>query len=421
MSRALGTLPCLLAIAGVAVAGPPSPKAVAKKLIEGKLDAEHAAEAWAKAGVAPQRALELIAGSKAPRGKTKDHTIKLEDGFGRKSIAHVRVPKSPRDDGRYSVLIALHGLGGNAGQLLPFVDKIVPDGTIIVAPGAQRLQKEMENEDVPGIGLSSRLPHWWSYKDESFPLRALEYVKRNYPVDTDRVYLLGYSMGGYGAWNIGLRYADRFAGIVPLAGGISRMENFLGRDTKSRTLLANSVMVPSWFAHGSKDTTVPTRFSRTIAKEIAEYGADYFFQEVKGRAHHLSGFLRGNELTEQLVNWLGERVRDPNPRHVELAALGLYHGASYWIRIDEAPKGATVDATVANNTYTITTEGVRHLTVFLDADVVDVNAPVTINVGGVELFKGIVEPSLEAVAESYAADLDPSLTYTHKVELDLIQ
>jgi predicted peptidase len=69
----------------------------------------------------------------------------------------------------------------------------------------------MENEDVPGVGLSSRLPHWWSYKESSFVLKSLEYVKRNYPVDTNRVVLLGYSMGGYGTWNIGLRYTDRFA------------------------------------------------------------------------------------------------------------------------------------------------------------------------------------------------------------------
>ncbi|MCH7890973.1 MAG: VTT domain-containing protein [Gemmatimonadetes bacterium] len=98
------------------------------------------------------------------------------------------------------------------------------------------------------------------------------------------------------------------------------------------------MMVPSWFAHGSRDTTVPTRFSRTIAEDLEAHGADYFFKEVEGKSHYLSGFLRGNDLTKQLITWLAERVRDPNPRRVDLATVGLYHGASYWLRIDDAPQ-----------------------------------------------------------------------------------
>lgn len=419
MNRALSIL-CVFAFCAPAAASP-SAKSVAQKFADGSLAPEKALKQWGKSGVEAEEALKLLSTVRRKANKTRNHTIKLVDGFGRKSVAHVIMPSTPRDDGTYGIMVALHGLGGNARQLVPFVTQIAPKGTIVICPGAQRLAKEMENEDVPGVGLSSRLPHWWSYKASSFVLKSLDYVKRNYPIDTNRVYLLGYSMGGYGTWNIGLRYTDRFAGIVPLAGGISRLENFLGRDTRSRKLIANGVMVPAWFAHGGADRTVPTRFSRTIAKELGEFGATYFFKEVPGSGHMMRNFLRGDELTEQLVGWLGEQVRDPNPKRVELATVGLYHGASYWVRIDESNTTAKVSAEVKDNSFAITTEGVRKLTIFLDTDLVDVNAPVTINVGGIELFKGVVESSLEAVTESWSADLDPHLTYTHKVELDLVQ
>lgn len=391
----------------------------ARKLAEGSLGAKEAAAAWSEQGLSPQEALDVVTTLAPQEGPVEDHTVDLIDGFGRKSHALVRLPSTPRDDGRYGVLIALHGLGGNSKQLLPFAARVAPKGTIVVAPGAMRLTKEQENEDTFGLGLTSRLQHWWSVKPHSFPFKALEYLKQHYRIDTDRVCVLGYSMGGYGTWNVGLRYPDRFAAIVPLAGGISRLENFSQRDPKSRQLLNNAVMVPSFFVHGSRDRTVPPRFSKTIHEDLEKLGAEHRYTEVPGRGHYLSGFLRGNELTQELIEWLGTKVRDPNPHRVEHTILGTYHGGSYWVRIDEARLGGKAVAEASGNTITVQTEGVRKLTLFLDPDVVDVTAPVTVEVGGVIYYQGTVEPSLEAVAESYAADLDAQLTWSRKVVIDL--
>ncbi|MCF7854793.1 MAG: prolyl oligopeptidase family serine peptidase [Candidatus Pacebacteria bacterium] len=67
------------------------------------------------------------------------------------------------------------------------------------------------------------LPHGRTNTDFQFAgevdvLRVIAEVKKYYNVNPDRVYLLGISMGGAGAWQIGTHYPDLFAGIAPING-----------------------------------------------------------------------------------------------------------------------------------------------------------------------------------------------------------
>ena len=47
----------------------------------------------------------------------------------------------------------------------------------------------------------------------------LDEITRKYAVDLNRVYLTGLSMGGYGAWDLGLAYPEKFAALAPICGG----------------------------------------------------------------------------------------------------------------------------------------------------------------------------------------------------------
>ena len=49
-------------------------------------------------------------------------------------------------------------------------------------------------------------------------IAALREVVARYPVDTDRIYLTGLSMGGYGTWVVGAHHVDLFAGLAATAG-----------------------------------------------------------------------------------------------------------------------------------------------------------------------------------------------------------
>lgn len=460
LRRALLPASLLALFASLALAAPEAPSAsqVARDLGAARTDAATAAKAFAEAGLDPAAAAKLLRELRpAEAAQAGALQLELKDDHGTASQLEVVVPKAPRADGRYGLLVVLHGLRGNARQLLEFAERIAPEGTIIAAPNAQWIPPEREGEDATLLaqmllgaqgtpaqdapadedpqaarrrktlqrlaeqGHRAAFPHWWSFQPDSFALRAIDAVRSRWSIDPDRVVLTGYSMGGYGTWNVGLRYADRFAAIAPFAGGISRLENVQARDDRSRALLANATHLPVFVVHGDADPVVPVRFSRTITDELRGLGADVTYEEVPGGPHVLMPFLRGDERTTHLTAWLKDRVRDAHPAKVTHSALGAYHGASYWVKIEElSAEVARVQAEVtARDRIVVTTSGVTKLRLFLDPALVDVEAPITVEVDGRVVHRGVVAPSLESVAASFAGRGDASFVQERSVVIEL--
>jgi predicted esterase len=104
------------------------------------------------------------------------------------------------------LVIAFHGYGDRAANYPRFWSGPAADfGAILAVP--QGLQPV-------GNGFG------WGSVDEADAVfqRALAEVGRQYEVDPDRVVLTGFSQGGFIALALGLRYPDRFSGVIPMAG-----------------------------------------------------------------------------------------------------------------------------------------------------------------------------------------------------------
>jgi len=82
---------------------------------------------------------------------------------------------------------------------------------------------------------------WWNSNDLNI---FLEQVKKTYKIDENRIYLCGFSMGGFGTWAWAMDKPKTFAAIAPMAGG---------GDVKKVKVLKD---LPIWAFHGKKDTTV---------------------------------------------------------------------------------------------------------------------------------------------------------------------
>ncbi len=76
------------------------------------------------------------------------------------------------------------------------------------------------------------------------------------PIDPDRIYLSGTSMGGYGTWSTATAYPELFAAAVPLCGG---------GDTTDVERLKD---LPIWVFHGKSDTVVPTARSEEMVAAL---------------------------------------------------------------------------------------------------------------------------------------------------------
>lgn len=92
-------------------------------------------------------------------------------------------------------------------------------------------------------------------------------------IDPHRVYLVGYSMGGHAAWALAARAPERFAAVVPIAGG---------GDPKFAEQLVD---VPLWAVHGADDEVVPVMQSREMSAAVKEVGGNPRLSEPLGVGH----------------------------------------------------------------------------------------------------------------------------------------
>lgn len=365
----------------------------------------------AVAGSDPAKLLETLKrGRTYPAAEPGEFKERLADAFGGETDVWIVVPRGYSPEKPAGVLIVLHGLGGNGGQVKDLLADFAQEKNYILAcPSAQKEPAQAMNED--GLDLTAQFfKHWWSYRDGAFVPAALSMIKRRYAVDENRVVLSGASMGGFGTWNIGLRYPDRFSGLMPFCGGISRMEFTGGRDERMRAILLNAFNTPVYFIHGDQDEVVPVGPERWTRDELKTLGYDATYVEVPKGKHDLR--KEWPELRKGIDPWLAARLRKPHPAEVKHHAIASYCPQSYWVRIaDFSGASAEVKASIKNQTITFTSKGAKKVTFYLDEALVDLAKPVKVMMGARKLFEGKVKPSVDVVLESWLAREDRDLLY----------
>lgn len=87
-----------------------------------------------------------------------------------------------------------------------------------------------------------------------------DWTKNHYTIDTNRLYVLGMSMGGYGTIDFTATYPDKVAAAVALCGGATKKE------------LCGLNEVPLWIIHGTADNAVPVRASERVVDSMCACG-----------------------------------------------------------------------------------------------------------------------------------------------------
>ena len=103
----------------------------------------------------------------------------------------------------------------------------------------------------------------------------LEWTKKNYAMDSTRVYVLGMSLGGYGTMDFAAAYPDKIAAAMALCGGCSAKDKSgLGR-------------LPLWIIHGTGDRAVPVKQSQIVVKQLQDTNNDkrLRFDWLRGASH----------------------------------------------------------------------------------------------------------------------------------------
>lgn len=105
-------------------------------------------------------------------------------------------------------------------------------------------------------------------------MAVLDEARGNLPVDPDRIYLTGLSMGGYGAWELAMRRPELFAALAPCCGG--------GDESQAARLKD----LPVWTAHGDGDTVVWPIRTRRMVEAVKQAGGKIQYTEYAGVGHN---------------------------------------------------------------------------------------------------------------------------------------
>jgi len=143
---------------------------------------------------------------------------------------------------------------------------------------------------VPAIVIAPQVPAGKSWEPAKI-LEVLKYVQSVYQTDTNRVYVAGMSLGGYGTMHFAGAYPEIVTAAVALCGG--------GNPKDGCELAA----VPLWIQHGNKDRAVPIRESEKMVQAIrACNGGEKLTYTVVNGANHAD--LEKVFRTDELYNWL---------------------------------------------------------------------------------------------------------------------
>jgi predicted peptidase len=229
-----------------------------------------------------------------------DRTLDV-DGVPRRY--QVYVPRAyASSDEPMPVILFLHGSGEKG------IDGILP--TEIGLGTALRRHPER----YPAIVVFAQTPGIWQEEGARIALAELDRTMSEFRVDPARVYLLGMSMGGNGAWYLAYHHPDRFAAAAITCGFIREHRDGLypalvPEAADPFATVAERVRdLPLWLAHGDADTVVPVEETRSMVAALESIGADVHSTEIPGGGHNSwDPAFQG----EELPAWLFRQRKDP--------------------------------------------------------------------------------------------------------------
>ncbi len=177
-----------------------------------------------------------------------------------------------------ALLIQLHGSGerGNGGEDL--------DNVLVY--GFPTIVNDNNFKDCILVVPQCPINSFWVAKIESFKT-FIDKISDEYSIDTNRIYLAGLSMGGYGTWYTAMAYPDLFAAIAPCCGG-------------GMAWNAHTLKMPIWTFHGLDDIVVSPTQTIEMIEKLKDSNPEFKYNLYEG-VGHVSWDIAFNE---QTLSWL---------------------------------------------------------------------------------------------------------------------
>ena len=206
----------------------------------------------------------------------------------------------PAGDGPHPTIVVLHGWGANGMDLLGLAPYLADGRFLVICP-----QGRVEVPLGPTVGYG-----WFPLSMGAPPdpaafatgvddaRRFLDAAVRRYPVDNNKLVILGFSQGGVVAYALALSQPERFAGLVALS---SWLPAPLAQTVTSGSYERLSALVH----HGTSDDLIPVERGRESVETLRRLRVPVTFREFD-----MGHEIHADSLAD-LSAWLEDKITSP--------------------------------------------------------------------------------------------------------------
>jgi dienelactone hydrolase len=228
----------------------------------------------------------------------------------------VLIPRSYDPSRKYALMLSLHGY---QNEIQKYVDLL---GNV--------KEPILDSLGIIKVALYGRRNHMYLGAAEEDVLTVMKKVQSQYSIDSDRVYLTGSSMGGFGTWFIGLNYPHLFAALSPVCAPSIFKGTKLIHSISPIEYISNALSLPARIYHGAMDSSVNVNDSRQMAGRLKEMNYDYVYTEYPDVGHDS---WNNADADSARLPWLLRYTRNMYPARIKHKAFFLRYGKAYWLQI----------------------------------------------------------------------------------------
>jgi hypothetical protein len=335
----------------------------------------------------------------ARMAETCAQTLELD---GRKMKFETLTFNSKPATNGHSLFLSLHGGGGAPAQ---------------VNESQWRNQVRLGNAYHPseGIYLAPRAPTddwdlWHKAHIDDFFDRLIENLVVLSNVNPNRVYVLGYSAGGDGVYQLAPRMADRFAAASMMAGHPNDASPLGLRN------LPFSIQVGANDG-GYKRNSVAAEWGAKLdeLQKADPDGYAHFTELHAGKSHWM------NLEDRKAIPWMEKYTRTPLPEKVVWRQSSVTHTRFYWLAapVDQVKPGQEIVAQRSGQTITVAATNTHAVTVLLSDAMLDLDRPVLVRAGAAKLLDRRLPRTIATLARTLAERGDTNLTFSAEATVSL--
>lgn len=229
-------------------------------------------------------------------------------------------------------------------------------------------------------------------------------------VNPDKVYLMGYSAGGDGVYQLAPRMADRFAAASMMAGHPNETSPIGLRN------------LPFTLHMGGNDAAYKRNI---IAGQWKQKLADLQKADPEGYVHWVKIYEgKGHWMDREdaaAVPWLAKHTRNPFPKRIVWKQDDVTHTRFYWLAVDKENAKARSEVIATHDGQTIELQGidVQSLVVRLNDQMLNLDESIKVTSQGNVLFEGKLKRTIAHTAKTLSERGDPKSVFTSEMTVEL--